>query len=408
VLRTHYFGFHGCPSRRSLHPRYFGLKRDYYEVLGVPKTGTPQELKSAYRKLALQFHPDKNPGNPEAEEKFKEATEAYEVLSDPEKRTRYDRFGHQAPGGFGPGFGQGGEGFGNLNDIFGDIFGEIFGGGRQQRRQNPNARARGSDLRYNLSVGFTEAAFGTEHKIKIPRHRQCETCKGLGARPGTTAKTCPTCHGAGELRMTQGFFQISRTCGQCAGSGKVITDPCTHCRGLGKVETESVVTVRVPPGSDTGTRLRYTGEGEPGERGGPPGDLYVVIQVQEHPIFVREETEVICEVPISFTQAALGAHIEVPTLDGKVKMKVPAGTQSGKVFRLRGKGFPALGNASHRGDQHVRVTVEVPEKLNKKQRELLEQFAAISGEETNPQTKGFFDKVRELFGNEEGKPEDAA
>ena len=385
------------------------MKRDYYEVLGCARTATPQELKSAYRKLAIQFHPDKNPGNPESEDKFKEATEAYEVLSDAEKRGRYDRFGHQAPGGFGPGFGQGGEGFGNINDIFGDIFGEIFGGGggRQQRR-GQGGRARGSDLRYNLEVGFSEAAFGAEHKVTIPRHRQCEPCKGLGARQGTTAKTCPTCHGSGELRMTQGFFQISRTCGQCSGSGKVITDPCPSCRGAGKVETESVITVRIPPGSDTGTRLRYTGEGEPGDRGGPAGDLYVVLQVQEHPIFVREETEVICEVPISFTQAALGAQIEVPTLDGKVKMKVPSGTQSGKVFRLRGKGFPVLGNAQQRGDQHVRVTVEVPGHLSKKQKDLLEQFQAISGEEAHPQAKSFFAKVRELFGNEEGKPEDAA
>ena len=208
--------------------------------------------------------------------------------------------------------------------------------------------------------------------------------------------------------MTQGFFQVSRTCNPCAGAGKVVTDPCTHCRGSGKVETESEVVVRIPPGSDNGTRLRYTGEGEPGDRGGPPGDLYVVLQVKEHPIFVREETEVICEVPISFTQAALGAQIEVPTLDGKVKMKVPAGSQSGKVFRLRGKGFPVLGNAQQRGDQHVRVTVEVPMHLSKKQKDLLEQFAAISGEEAHPQAKSFFDKVRELFGSEEGKPEDAA
>ncbi len=370
------------------------MKRDYYEVLGVSRTATPQEMKSAYRKLAIQFHPDKNPGDAAAEEKFKECTEAYEVLSDAEKRARYDRFGHQAPGGFGGGA----QGFNDISDIFGDIFGEMFGGGRRQR--NNGGRQRGSDLRYNLSIGFTEAATGTEAKIKIPRHRSCETCKGLGAKPGTTAKTCPTCHGAGELRMTQGFFQISRTCGQCAGAGKVITDPCTTCKGAGKTASESTLTVKIPPGVDTGTRLKLSGEGEPGERGGPPGDLYVVVQVEEHPIFVREDTEVICEVPVSFTQAALGATIEVPTLDGKVKMKVPGGTQSGKVFRLRHKGFPALGNPSHRGDQHVRVSVEVPAALSKKQRELLEQFAAISGEDAHPQAKTFFAKVRELFGSE--------
>jgi molecular chaperone DnaJ len=380
------------------------LKRDYYEVLGVPKTATAQELKSAFRKLAIQFHPDKNPDNPAAEEKFKEATEAYEVLADAEKREKYDRFGHQAPGGFGAGF-QPGEGFGNLNDIFGDIFGEIFGGGRPRRS---GGRSRGADLRYNLEVSFTGAAFGTEAKIRIPRHVQCEPCKGLGAKPGTSARTCPACHGTGELRMTQGFFQVSRGCAQCGATGKVIADPCPACRGAGKVASESTVTVRVPPGSDTGTRLRFSGEGEPGDRGGPPGDLYVVLHVQEHPIFIREETEVICELPLSFTQAALGANLEVPTLDGKVKMKVPAGTQSGKVFRLRNKGFPVLGNPTQRGDQHVRVTVEVPTSLSKKQRDLLEQFAAISGEEAHPQAKSFFAKVRELFGAEEGKPEDAA
>ncbi|TMA23130.1 MAG: molecular chaperone DnaJ, partial [Deltaproteobacteria bacterium] len=259
---------------------------------------------------------------------------------------------------------------------------------------------RGRDLRYNLETTFQEAAFGTEAKVKIPRHRNCETCHGSGAKPGTGPKTCPTCNGTGELRLTQGFFQIARPCNQCGGTGKVITDPCATCRGAGKVEEESVLTVKVPPGVDTGTRLKLTGEGEPGEHGGPPGDLYVVVHVQEHPIFIREDTEVICEVPIGFTQAALGATIEVPTLDGKVKMKIPSGTQSGKVFRLRGKGIPHL-NGYQRGDQHVRVTVEVPQKLTRKQRELLEQFAALSGEETHPQAKSFLEKVRELFGSEE-------
>jgi molecular chaperone DnaJ len=376
-------------------------KRDYYEVLGVARTANPQELKSAFRKLALQFHPDKNEGDKASEERFKECSEAYEVLADPEKRARYDRFGHQAPGGFGPGpFEQGFSG--NINDIFGDIFGEIFG----QRTRQRGGKQRGADLRYNLEVSFSEAAFGSEAKVKIPRHKQCTSCHGSGARAGTTAKTCPTCHGAGELRMTQGFFQISRSCGHCQGTGKVITDPCPACRGAGKVESESVLTVKIPPGVDTGTRLKLTGEGEPGERGGPPGDLYVVVHVQEHPIFIREDTEVICEVPISFAQAALGSTIEVPTLDGKVKMKIPMGTQSGKVFRLRGKGIPHL-NGYQRGDQHVRVTVEVPEKLSKKQRELLEQFAAVAGEDTHPISKSFFAKVKELFGAEEAEDEAA-
>jgi len=376
-------------------------KRDYYEVLAISRTATPQELKSAFRKLAIQHHPDKNPGDKAAEEKFKECAEAYEVLADADKRARYDRFGHQAPGGFGANFDQGFGGAGNINDIFEGIFGEFFG---QRQQRNRGGRQRGPDLRYNLEVRFTEAAFGTEAKVKIPRHKACATCSGLGAKPGTTAKTCPTCHGSGELRMTQGFFQVSRPCGPCQGAGKVITDPCPTCRGAGKTETESVLSVRIPPGVDTGTRLKLTGEGEAGERGGPPGDLYVVIHVQEHPIFVREETEVLCEVPISFTQAALGAQIEVPTLDGKVKMKIPPATQSGKVFRLKQKGIASL-DGRGRGDQHVRVTVEVPDKLTRKQRELLEQFSEISGEDAHPQAKSFFAKVRELFGTEEGKEE---
>ncbi|MFL5276292.1 MAG: molecular chaperone DnaJ [Myxococcales bacterium] len=372
-------------------------KRDYYEVLGVARTCTPQELKSSFRKLAMQYHPDKNPGDKKAEESFKELSEAYEVLSDPEKRARYDRFGHQAPGGFGPSPFEGGFGGANINDIFEGIFGDIFGGGGRRGR---GGRQRGRDLRYNLETTFQEAAFGTEAKVKIPRQKNCATCHGSGAKPGTGPRTCPTCQGSGELRLTQGFFQIARPCNHCQGTGKVITDPCATCRGSGKVEEESVLTVKVPPGVDTGTRLKLTGEGEPGEHGGPPGDLYVVVHVQEHPIFIREDTEVICEVPISFTQAALGATIEVPTLDGKVKMKIPGGTQSGKVFRLRGKGIPHL-NGYQRGDQHVRVTVEVPEKLTRKQREVLEQFASLTGEETHPQAKSFFDKVREMFGSDE-------
>ncbi|MFL5362476.1 MAG: molecular chaperone DnaJ, partial [Myxococcales bacterium] len=326
-----------------------------------------------------------------------ELSEAYEVLSDPEKRARYDRFGHQAPGGFGPSPFEGGFGGANINDIFEGIFGDIFGGGGRRGR---GGRQRGRDLRYNLETTFQEAAFGTEAKVKIPRQKNCATCHGSGAKPGTGPRTCPTCQGSGELRLTQGFFQIARPCNHCQGTGKVITDPCATCRGSGKVEEESVLTVKVPPGVDTGTRLKLTGEGEPGEHGGPPGDLYVVVHVQEHPIFIREDTEVICEVPISFTQAALGATIEVPTLDGKVKMKIPGGTQSGKVFRLRGKGIPHL-NGYQRGDQHVRVTVEVPEKLTRKQREVLEQFASLTGEETHPQAKSFFDKVREMFGSDE-------
>jgi molecular chaperone DnaJ len=363
-----------------------GQKRDYYEVLGVGRNASAQELKSAYRKIALQYHPDRNPGNREAEEKFKEASEAYEVLCDEEKRSKYDRFGHSAPGFEGFGFS------GNVNDIFGEIFGDLFGGGRRTR----GGRSRGADLRYNLEVSFEEAAFGTEVQVKIPKPKRCDACRGSGSKSGAR-KTCPTCGGAGELRFTQGFFAVSRTCHQCGGAGQVISDPCTACSGAGKVEAVSQLSVKIPGGVDSGTRVRLSGEGEPGEGGASPGDLYVVVHVREHPIFVREGDEVLCEVPISFTQATLGAQIDVPTLDGKVKMKIPSGTQTGKVFRLRAKGIPHL-HGGGRGDEHVRVVIETPTDLSRDQRDLLEKFAAISGEESHPQSKSFFEKVRELFG----------
>jgi molecular chaperone DnaJ len=362
-------------------------KRDYYEVLGVSRDCTPQDLKSAYRKIALKYHPDRNPGDHAAEDKFKEASEAYEVLSDPEKRARYDRFGHAQGFNF-----EGGFSSASINDIFGEIFGDIFGAGRARR----GGRARGADLRYNLDVSFEEAAFGCEVQVKIPRPRRCEECDGTGSK-SKQLRVCPTCGGAGEIRFTQGFFAVSRTCNHCGGVGQVVADPCARCGGRGKVESESQVTVKVPPGVDTGTRIRYAGEGEPGEHGGTPGDLYVVMHVREHPIFVREESDVLCEMPISFTQAALGAPIDVPTLDGKVKMKVPPGTQSGKVFRLKGKGIPRL-NGAGRGDQHVKVVIETPTQLTREQRDLLERFAEISGEESHPQAKSFLEKVRELFG----------
>ena len=362
-------------------------KRDYYEVLGVARDCTPQDLKSAYRKIALKYHPDRNPGDHAAEEKFKEASEAYEVLSDPEKRARYDRFGHAQGFNF-----EGGFSSATINDIFGEIFGDIFGAGRARR----GGRARGADLRYNLDVSFEEAAFGCEVQVKIPRPRRCEECEGTGSQ-SRQLRVCPTCGGAGEVRFTQGFFAVSRTCNHCGGVGQVVADPCARCSGRGKIESESQVTVKVPPGVDTGTRIRYAGEGEPGEHGGAPGDLYVVMHVREHPIFVREESDVLCEMPISFTQAALGATIDVPTLDGKVKMKVPPGTQSGKVFRLKAKGIPRL-HGGGRGDQHVKVVIETPSQLTREQRELLERFAEISGEETHPQSKSFLEKVRELFG----------
>lgn len=372
-----------------------GQKRDYYEILGVQKNVNPQELKSAFRKVALQYHPDRNPGDQEAEEKFKEASEAYEVLSDPERRARYDRFGHAGAGG-GAGF----EGFGgfqgvNINDIFGDIFGEIFGGGGRGRGRG--GVGRGADLRYNLEISFEEAAFGCRPKVPIPRPKKCETCSGSGSKSGAAPKQCATCGGVGEVRFTQGFFAVSRACHDCNGTGAVIPDPCSKCKGSGKVPSEEVLEVNIPGGVDNGTRVRLSGMGEPGERGGPAGDLYVTVIVREHPLFQREDNEVFCEVPISFTQAALGAKIDVPTLDGKVKMTIPGGTQTGKVFRLKGKGIPHL-HSQQRGDQHVRVIIETPTELSAKQRELLEKFADLSGEESHPQSKSFFDKVKELFG----------
>jgi len=368
------------------------LKRDYYEILGVERSAGAAEIKTAYRKLALQFHPDKNPDNPEAEEKFKEASEAYACLSDPEKRARYDRFGHEGrpfgDSGFAEGFG--GAGFG---DIFGDIFGEIFGGGVRSRQQ----RGRGSDLRVDKELEFRDAAFGTKFELEIPRRKRCDTCSGSGCKPGTSPRTCSTCGGTGSQRFQQGFFAVSRPCPSCGGEGRVIPDPCTSCMGKGTVASSAKIPVTVPAGVDTGSRIKITGEGEPGSMGGPPGDLYIVLHVKEHPIFLREETEIICEVPIGFTQAALGASIDVPTLDGTVKMKVPAGTQSGKVFRLRGKGVPVLGRPGSRGDQHVRVAVETPTSLTQRQRELLEEFAAEAGEDVHPQSKKFIDKVKALF-----------
>jgi len=374
-------------------PAVSGQKRDYYEVLGVQKTVSAQELKSAFRKVALQYHPDRNPGNHEAEEKFKEASEAYEVLSDPERRGRYDRFGHAGVGG-----GAGGDPFGgfqgvNINDIFGEIFGDIFGG----RGGRGRASNRGSDLRFNLEISFEEAAFGCRPKVPIPRPKKCDTCSGTGSKSAAAPKTCGTCGGAGEVRFTQGFFAVSRPCNECGGTGAVVPDPCGKCKGSGKVPNDEVIEVNIPPGVDNGTRVRLSGLGEPGDRGGPAGDLYVTVIVREHPLFQREDYDVFCEVPISFVQAALGAKIDVPTLDGKVKMTIPEGSQSGKVFRLKGKGIPHL-HSGQRGDQHVRVIVETPTGLTPKQRELLEKFAESSGEEAHPQSKNFFEKVRELFG----------
>lgn len=367
-------------------------KKDYYELLGVSRNASEEELKKAYRKLALKFHPDRNPGDKHAEDRFKEVSEAYQVLTDPQKRTQYDQFGHAAFGDGGP-FRGGFDFSSGFEDIFGDIFGEFFGSGTSRRR----TRTRGDDLRYNLNISFEEAAFGVEKKFKVPRQAVCDTCHGTGSKPGTSPRTCPTCRGKGQVSFQQGFFNISRTCNQCRGQGAIISDPCETCNGAGRLRKFHTLSVKIPPGVDNGSRLKLRGEGETGLAGGPAGDLYVVIQVEPHPLFVRDGLDIICEVPISFVQAALGAELEVPTLEGKVKMKIPSGTQSGRVFRLKGKGVKDI-QGYHQGDQHVRVALETPTHLTARQKELLKEFAALGGEEVHPLSKGFLDKVKEIFG----------
>jgi molecular chaperone DnaJ len=371
-------------------------KRDYYEILDVNKNASETEIKKAYRRLAIKFHPDKNPGDKAAEEKFKELSEAYSVLSDSQKRATYDQFGHAGVNG-GGGFPGGGgfSGGGGFEDVFGDIFGDLFGGGSRQGGRGQRGQ-RGDDLRYNLTISFEEAAFGVEKKLKLPRKQTCETCHGSGARPGTSAQTCSTCRGAGQVRYQQGFFTMQRPCPDCHGEGKIISDPCPECRGSGLIQKKRSLSLKVPPGVENGTRLKLSAEGEAGLQGGMPGDLYVVISVEDHPIFQREGQNVLCEIPISFVQATLGCDLLVPTLEGKVNLKVPGGTQSGKIFRLSGKGIVAL-QGYGRGDQMVILKVEVPTKLNSRQRELLQEFAKEGGEDIHPQGKGFIDKVKELF-----------
>jgi molecular chaperone DnaJ len=362
-------------------------EKDFYKILGVDSDATEDEIKRAYRKLAHEHHPDKRGGDKEAEEKFKAINEAYETLKNPEKRARYDRFGYA---GIGAGvFREAGFGT-DFHDFFTDVFTDFFGTRRRPRSE------RGADLRYDLIIDFEEAAFGTEKKINVPRTVKCSRCHGSGAKPGTQPAACPTCNGAGQLRYQQGFFSISRTCSACEGIGTVIKNPCGNCNGTGKTKKTSTITVNIPQGVDTGSRLRLSGEGEHGERGGPPGDLYIVITVKPHPIFKRENDDIICNVPISFTQAALGSSIEIPSLDGPVKIKIPPGSQTGKTLRLRAKGIPSI-QTGRRGDELVVLKIETPTKLNKRQRELLEEFAKISGDETMPEKKNFFDKVKELF-----------
>jgi molecular chaperone DnaJ len=375
-------------------------KRDYYEVLSVARGAGEADLKKAYRKLALEFHPDRNQHDPDAEDRFKEVSEAYAVLSNAEKRAAYDQFGHAGLGGAGGAadFGEFG-GFGDLfNDLFGDMFGGSRGGGRRGRGQ------RGADLRYNLDIDLIDVLSGLDRAIKIPKMRPCQTCDGSGARDGTRPEVCERCRGVGQITFQQGFFRVNRPCDGCGGSGEVIADPCRDCRGAGRIEGEQTLNVSIPPGVDDGSRLRLTGEGEAGIAGGPSGDLYVVLGVNPHPLLERHGTDLHCDVPISFPQAAMGSEVEVPTLEGKVRVNVPAGTQPGNLLRLRGQGLPPLDPRADpaqlkrmRGDCYVRVNVEVPSSLSERQRELLEEFAEESGIESSPATKSFMDKLRDFF-----------
>ncbi len=379
-------------------------KRDYYEILGISRDASPQEIKKAYRRLAIKYHPDRNPDNSkEAEEKFKEVSEAYKILSDPEKRQIYDQYGHaglEAEVGAGAGFGGFGfDPFKIFEEVFGrgsfggDIFGDFFGRRARVREAQP-----GSDLHYTLEISFEEAAFGTEKEIRIGRYEPCSSCKGSGIKPGSGPETCPTCKGSGYVSVSQGFFSISRTCTQCQGRGTIIRDPCRQCRGAGRTRTTRKIKVKIPAGVDHGAHLRLGGQGEAGLHGGPPGDLYVSLRVRPHPIFERDGNNIICEVPISFAQAALGGKVTVPTLNGKVKLTIPPATQTNKIFRLKGKGIPYL-HSSSRGDQLVKVVVETPVSLNEEQKELLRKFDELRQGNGQPRMKDFFNKVKRIFGS---------
>ena len=379
-------------------------KRDYYEILGVPRGASEQQIKSAYRKLALQNHPDRNPGDKQAEERFKEAAEAYAILADAEKRQLYDRFGHAGvSAGAGAGAGFDPTIFADFSDIFaglGDVFGfgDMFGSRR--RRGGPQ---RGADLRYDLEITFEESARGAETSIQIPREETCETCSGSGAAPGTSAETCSQCRGSGQLRYQQGFLTVARPCPNCRGTGKTIAKPCTACRGAGRIGRERKLTVKIPAGISTGQRLRLYGEGEHGTAGGPPGDLYVVVHVQEHSFFHREDDDLYCELPMSFPTLALGGAVTVPTLDGREDLHIPAGTQPGARFRLRGKGMPNVSGRGH-GDLHVIARVSVPKKLNKEQKQLLEELSRTLPSDKDIVAEGegadrpFFERVKDIFG----------
>ncbi|MEL7048142.1 MAG: molecular chaperone DnaJ [Pseudomonadota bacterium] len=381
-------------------------KRDYYEVLGVSREADEKELKSAFRKQAMKYHPDRNPDDKDAEMKFKELGEAYEALQDPQKRAAYDRFGHAAfEGGMGGQGGPGGPGFGpdfasSMSDIFDDLFGEFMGGrrgGGPGGQRSRNGRERGADLRYNMEISLSEAYEGKQAEILVPTSVSCETCSGTGAKPGTTPVTCQTCGGMGKVRASQGFFTIERTCPTCMGRGEVIEDPCKVCSGTGRITKERTLSVNIPAGVEDGTRIRLAGEGEAGVRGGPAGDLYIFLSIEPHSFFQRDGADLFCRVPISMTTAALGGQIEVPTVEGTItRVKVPEGTESGKQFRLKGKGMPVL-RSKITGDMYIQVEVETPKNLTSKQKDLLKQFEEESRKETNPESHGFFSRMKEFF-----------
>ncbi|MDA9189682.1 molecular chaperone DnaJ [bacterium] len=371
-------------------------KKDYYDVLGVDKSAGKDEVKKAYRKLAMKYHPDKNPDNPQAEAKFKEASEAADVLLNDEKKSKYDQFGHAGVDGQYGGFGGQGQGFSDLGDIFGDIFGDFFGGGGGGRPGRRSSGVQGSDLRIGLKVTFEEAAFGVTKNIALQKQVECGTCEGSGAASGSSPETCDYCGGQGEVRRQQGFFTMASTCPKCNGSGQMVKDPCSPCSGKGRVRKEVELEIKVPAGIDVGQKLRLTNEGDAGSGGGPNGDLYVVVDVAAHDFFEREGNDVYCTIPVSFSQAALGAEIEVPTLQSKAQVKIPAGTQSGKKMRLRGKGIQSISGYGI-GDQILEVHVETPTKLSSKQKDLLNELAGFDDTSCNPMRSGFIDRVKNIF-----------